>query len=65
MNFANSNRGALFKNDRRHKDTDPDYRGNINVDGRDFWINAWIKEAKAGGKYISLSVRPKETSAQA
>ncbi len=65
MNFDNTNRGALFKSDRREKETDADYRGSINIDGRDFWLNAWIKESKAGSKYMSLSVRPKETSAQA
>jgi hypothetical protein len=65
MSFDNTNRGALFKNDRREKETDADYRGGINIDGRDFWLNAWIKESKAGGKYMSLSVRPKETSPQA
>lgn len=60
MKFDNTNRGALFKNDRREKDTDAEYRGTVNIDGRDFWLNAWIKEAKAGNKFMSLSVRPKE-----
>ncbi len=59
MSFDNTNRGALFKNDRRDKDTDPDYRGTINIDGCDFWLNAWMKESKTGDKFMSLSVRPK------
>jgi hypothetical protein len=65
MSFDNTNRGALFKNERREKETDADYRGTINIAGREFWLNAWIKEAKSGGKYMSLSIRPKETPVQA
>ena len=46
MSFDNTNCGALFKNERREKKTDADYRGTINIDGRDFWLNAWIKEVQ-------------------
>jgi hypothetical protein len=60
MSFDNTNHGALFKNDRREKDTDADYRGTINVGGVECWLNAWIKTSKTGEKYMSLSVRPKE-----
>jgi hypothetical protein len=60
MTYDNTNRGALFGNDRRQKDTDPDYRGSINVDGTEFWLNAWIKTSKDGQKHMSLSVRPKQ-----
>ncbi len=65
MTFDNTNRGALFRNDRKEGDSDPDYRGGINVDGREFWLNAWIKEAKSGGKYMSLSVKPKQSTPKA
>jgi hypothetical protein len=62
MSFDNTNRGALFKNQQHEKDTDADYRGTINIDGAEFWLNAWIKTSKAGEKYMSLSVRPKEVA---
>ena len=64
MPYDNSNRGVLFKNDRREADTDADYTGSINVGGVEFWLNAWIKTSKAGRKFMSLSVKPK-TSATA
>lgn len=61
MNYDNTNSGILSKNDRREKDTHPEYTGTINVDGVDYWLSAWVKERKDGsGKFFSLSVRPKE-----
>jgi len=60
--FDNTNRGALFKNTRREKDTHPEYNGSINVDGHDYWISAWVKEGKSG-KFFSLSVKRKDGTA--
>jgi hypothetical protein len=57
--YDNTNRGALFKNDRRETDKHPEYSGTINVDGRDYWLSAWVKDGKKG-KFFSLSVKPKE-----
>jgi uncharacterized protein (DUF736 family) len=58
--YDNTNRGALFKNDDKESDNHPDYKGNINVGGKEFYLSAWIKQSKAGKKYMSLSVQPKE-----
>jgi hypothetical protein len=58
--YDNTNRGALFNNKaRKEVDTDPDYSGSINVGGKDYWLNGWIKTSKAGAKFMSLSVKPK------
>lgn len=58
--YDNRNRGVLFKNDKQGNENWPDYRGNINVDGKEFWLDAWIKESqKDGKKFMSLSVKPK------
>jgi hypothetical protein len=63
MNNNNINRGALFRNDRKEQDTHADYNGSINIDGQEYWLNAWIRDGRKG-KYMSLSVRPKDTARQ-
>lgn len=54
--YDNSNRGALFKDEKRRNDRSPEYTGTINVMGKDYKLSAWIKESKAGKKFLSLSV---------
>lgn len=63
MEYDNSNRGSLFKNDRKDDAKFPDYKGSINVDGTDYWLSAWIKISKDGNKFMSLSVKNKNADA--
>jgi hypothetical protein len=56
--------GTLGKNDRKSKDTHPDYSGSCVVDGTDYWISGWIKES-ARGKFFSLSFKQKDVVQQA
>ena len=60
MNYDNTNSGALFRNDKK-SERDRDYRGDITVNGVDYWISAWLKTSKKGTKFMSLSVTKKET----
>lgn len=52
--YDNTNRGVLFKNDRKETDNHPDYTGRIDIDGTEYFLSAWIKEGKKG-KFMSLS----------
>ena len=59
------NSGALFKNDRKEKETHADYNGDANITcphcQEEFavWLNSWIKEGKKG-KFMSVSFKPKD-----
>jgi hypothetical protein len=54
--YDNKNRGALFKNNRKTKDTHPNLTGKIDIDGVEYWLSGWTKESRGGDKYISLSL---------
>lgn len=58
--YDDTDRGALFKNDKKESDSHPDYKGSLNVGGTDYWLSAWLKTSKSGAKYMSLSVKAKE-----
>jgi hypothetical protein len=61
MAYDNTNKGFIAKNDKKEKDTHPDIKGSINVDGTDYWVSGWLKE-KDGRKFYSLSVSPKDST---
>lgn len=54
------NSGSLFRNEKKDKDTHPDYTGNGMIDGREYWFSAWIKTGKNGSKFMSLAFKPKD-----
>lgn len=54
------NSGSLFRNDRKEEDNHPDHTGTCLIDGKEYYISAWIKEGRNGGrKFFSLSFKPK------
>ena len=64
MTYDNINRGALFRDEKKADEKDRDYSGSINIDGKEFWISGWVKESKAGKKFLSLRVKPKSGAAR-
>jgi len=58
--YDNTNRGSLFKNDKKTEEKHPDLSGSINIEGTEYWISGWSKVSKGGQKFISLSVRQKQ-----
>ena len=64
--YDNTNSGALFKNEKKISENQPDYTGTYTDGaGSEFWLSAWIKTSAAGKKYMSLATTAKEQQAQA
>lgn len=58
--YDNTNRGALFPNDRKTPGSrQPDYKGSINIEGVEYWVSGWVKDTTRG-EIVSMSVEKKE-----
>ena len=65
MSQQKDNSGALFKNDRRREGKeDPTHQGSCTIEGKDYWISAWVNESqKDGSRYFGLRFKPKDAKA--
>lgn len=61
MAYDNTNKGTLSRNDRKTTDKHPDFKGKINIDGKDYWLSGWTKSGN-NGDFISLAAQPKESN---
>lgn len=52
--------GSLFDNNRKEKDTHPDKTGSCKIEGKEYWINAWIKRDDQGRERLSIAFKLKE-----
>jgi hypothetical protein len=59
MENRRDNSGVLFVNDKKDNEKAPNYKGNIMVDGQEYWLSAWVKEGKTG-KFLGLAVSPRD-----
>ncbi len=55
MTYDNTNRGQIWPNRDKQKETHPDFKGTINVEGKEYWLSAWKKKPDANPKAPSLS----------
>lgn len=59
--YDNTNTGALFAKDpatERH----PTWGGEVNIEGKEYWVSGWNKTSKSGMEFVSLAVKPKEAA---
>ena len=49
------NTGAIFKNDYKKADNHPDYKGKVNVNGKEMEVALWLKTSGSGVKFMSAS----------
>jgi hypothetical protein len=60
VEYDQTNRGSCWPNKKKRPDKkDPDFTGSINVDGHDYWFDAWRKPEGAKENAPSLSFRVK------
>lgn len=64
MAYDNTNTGVLFKNDKGDNEKRPDYKGKIDIAGKEYELAAWIKEGKSG-KFLSLKLGKEVEAKQA
>jgi uncharacterized protein (DUF736 family) len=54
-NYDNTNKGALFTNDQKGNEKAPNYKGKLNVNGKEYEIAGWVRQGKSGS-FLSLTV---------
>jgi hypothetical protein len=64
--YDDTNRGAAFPNRKKTPgDKRPEWTGELDVEGKKYWLSLWQKRSKAGNPYYSASVQSKEDQQQA
>jgi hypothetical protein len=60
--YDNTNRGSIWKNDRRETERHPHFTGVANIDGKDFYVSAWKRSEDANPKApaLTFSFKPKD-----
>jgi hypothetical protein len=49
------NSGTLGRNERKEKASQPTHTGQCLIDGKPYWISAWVKDGREGSKFFSLA----------
>jgi len=60
--MKNDNEGAIWGNQKKQKDTHPDFTGNAVVDGVEYRVAAWKRKPNANPKAPSLKFKFEKTS---
>ena len=61
MAYDNNMRGALWKNEKREKDTHPQLQGQAEVDGVEYWVSGWTSKEGGNKPLVSLSFKRKDS----
>jgi hypothetical protein len=66
MEYDNTNRGSIWKNEKKETEKHPDFTGSLNVEGVEYWVSAWKRKPDANAKApaLSFSVKPKDKQKQ-
>ena len=60
-NYDNTNRGQIWGNDSKQvagaNPNLPDFKGSINVEGKEYWVSGWKKKKESHPKAPALSFK--------
>lgn len=70
MAYDNTNTGLLGRNDNKTEDRQPDFTGSCDIEGTEYRIAGWIREAgpnskSPGRKFFSLKFTAKDQAPKA
>ena len=54
------NTASLFTNDKREKESHPNFKGSGKIGGKEYWVSGWMKKTKSGDDWISISLQEKD-----
>ena len=65
--YDNTNRGSIWKNEKKSTENHPDFTGSLNVEGVEYWVSAWRRKEGANPKSpaLSFSIKAKDAPQQA
>lgn len=63
--MSKDNEGAIWKNERREKDTHPHFTGSATIDGVEYWVSAWKRgdDAREKSPALKFAFKRKEERA--
>lgn len=50
-----TNTGSIFKNNYKKADNHPDYKGKVNVNGKEMEVAMWVRKTQNGESFFSAS----------
>ena len=65
--YDNTNRGSVWKNDKKETEKHPDFTGSVNVEGKEYWVSGWKRRPDQSDKApaLSFSLKAKDESVPA
>ena len=54
MTYDNTNRGQIWKNEKKTTESHPDFTGTLNVNGVEFYVSAWKRKEAAASASTHL-----------
>jgi len=59
--YDNTNTGIIKRNDKGDNPNRPDYKGSLDVEGKQYWVAGWLRRRMDDGTpFLSIKIEPKE-----